>query len=153
MTNCAARLHGSVHAYQKYGCRCPEGIEAARAAWRRSASRRRCELRARAIGCTDYDEIAVVRAVAGDMSIKLTVPELAEAIARLDRRGMSARAVAWQLGVTPRTVVRHRSRRRASQEKSAAASPTTALTMPTPQRTVLSTANGTAQVRQEGVAA
>lgn len=54
------------------------------------------------------DLVAVDRALDGDRTVVLTVLELGMAIAVLRRRGWSAKATARLLGVSDRTVTRHR---------------------------------------------
>jgi len=56
----------------------------------------------------DVDEVAVERAMHG-MQLRLTPEERLEAVARLTRRGVSAREIAERLHTTSRTVVRLRS--------------------------------------------
>lgn len=62
----------------------------------------------------DIDEIAVERAIAGDVTIRLRSPEIALAVAVLTRRGFSQAAVARRIGVSSRTVARHCARRKAT---------------------------------------
>jgi DNA-binding CsgD family transcriptional regulator len=56
------------------------------------------------------DEMAVARAVDGDRSTRLNTPEMTEAVRRLIARGYSGSLVARRLGVSRRTVERHRAR-------------------------------------------
>jgi hypothetical protein len=58
------------------------------------------------------DEIAIHRVVSGDVRIPLTCTEIAAAISKLDDGTRSARTIALTVGVTERTVTRHRKRRR-----------------------------------------
>lgn len=58
------------------------------------------------------DEVVVLRAVAGVAVGGLNVRERREAIRILTRRGLSADETALRIGVSPRTVVRHRTRLR-----------------------------------------
>lgn len=55
----------------------------------------------------DVDEVAVLRAVRGD-AVPLNLRERRAAVAQLTRRGVSSRAIARQLAIAPRTVLRHR---------------------------------------------
>jgi hypothetical protein len=112
MNTCTASWHGTAHAYRKRRCRCPQAIAAFRKEGRHKAARRCRSQRRTSLHRTGYDEIAVVRAVAGDMSVRLTTPELNEAIDRLDRHGRTAEQVARLLGITSRTVTRRRAVRR-----------------------------------------
>jgi DNA-binding NarL/FixJ family response regulator len=52
--------------------------------------------------------VAVQRAVDGDRSVNLNTAERAAAIDQLNARGDSAAKIAETLGLTTRTVVRHR---------------------------------------------
>ena len=60
----------------------------------------------------DVDEVAVLRAMAGDR-VRLTPVERLEAVRRLTARGLSAREIGERLHITPRHVCRYRSRVRA----------------------------------------
>jgi len=59
-------------------------------------------------GDPDVDEVAVERACKGDRTVHLNRAEMAAAIDRLERRGLSANDIAEVLGTTSRTVVRSR---------------------------------------------
>lgn len=61
----------------------------------------------------DIDEIAVERACHGD-KVPLTKAEQRVAIRKLTRRGMSGAEISALLGVSERSVMRERSRRRAA---------------------------------------
>jgi ParB family chromosome partitioning protein len=60
----------------------------------------------------EVDDVAVLRACDGDRSVTLTLAERAAAVTELHRRGWSDSQVAGQLGITSRTVLRIRNRRR-----------------------------------------
>lgn len=102
---CTASTHGGYRAYRYHGCRCPEAVEYMRARWRR---KRPAGIRSGKPRNPDVDTVAVDRAIGGDRSVLLTVQELNLAVAELTRRGQSARAIAVRLGVSDRTVTRHR---------------------------------------------
>jgi hypothetical protein len=121
MTGCTARIHGTTHAYAKRGCRCPEAIAAIRAQARRKTAKRCHSLRRISLSRTGFDEIAVARAVRGDTSITLTMPELDEAIDQLEQYLLSAEQIAQRLGIVSRTVVRRRAARRQMAEENGAA--------------------------------
>lgn len=104
--SCTARSHGTRRAYTYSGCRCPEALDAVSA---RDRSRRPTGTRTgRRSRDPNPDLVAVERAVGGDRTVYLTVLELGLAIADLGRRGYSAKATARRLGVSDRTVTRHR---------------------------------------------
>ena len=63
-------------------------------------------------GGARFDEIAVERACRGDRPPLLWTREIAAAVDVLTRRGMTTLAIARQLGVTDRTVTRHRAKLR-----------------------------------------
>lgn len=115
---CPARRHGTADARKRHRCTCPDAVEALRR--RERSYRQRTYVRGRAINCgpgaPGFDEIAVDRAVAGDRTVRLNALERWAAIDRLDARGMSARQVAEQLGVTTRTVTRRRRCRRVDHD-------------------------------------
>jgi transcriptional regulator with XRE-family HTH domain len=56
----------------------------------------------------DVDEVAVARAVAGEQ-VALTREERAEAMARLERQGLTAKEIGSRLGLSTRQIQRHRS--------------------------------------------
>lgn len=98
---CKATRHGdTIHYYKDHGCRCP-GARAAKAAesrrWPRPPKDR------------SPDQAAIARACLGDRTIRLTAVERGEAIRRLTARGHSQAWIAEHLGISRRTVVRHRS--------------------------------------------
>ncbi len=104
---CTATRHGTtVHYYKKWGCRCP-AARAAKAAeaqrWPRPKPARQPE---------PVDPVAVARACLGDRTIHLTPTERGAAIARLTAKGRSQAWIADQLGISRRTVVRHRATHR-----------------------------------------
>lgn len=107
-TVCTAPHHGRRHAYGPNRCNCPSAVS------RRRHRRRYIPGRASNRRGPRYgvDPVAVDRAVDGDQSLRLTVAERHEAIARLTRQGWSAARIAVHLGCTPRTVCRHRHRAR-----------------------------------------
>jgi DNA-binding NarL/FixJ family response regulator len=63
---------------------------------------------------TEPDQVAVLRAVDGDLPERITPRERAAAVARLGTRGLSAEEIADRLRCTPRTVYRIRSKQRAA---------------------------------------
>src|SRR5687768_9780410 len=96
---CTAKSHGSTWAYRKRGCRCDEAIAAVQAESQRIAARRPRARRGKwSTTWKDYDEVKVIRALDGDLSLRLTTAELADAIAKLDRRRWSAAEIAERLG-------------------------------------------------------
>lgn len=98
---CTGTRHGTVNAYRRHSCRCPDTIDLTRAYWR-NRTRRRAQTR------TPYvDPIAVERACAGDR-VRLTRAERRTAVATLHGRGLTARTISTRLGITPRSVQRHR---------------------------------------------
>ena len=109
--HCQAKLHGSRRAYEDHHCRCPETIQYMHERWRR----KRCTGRRNQGGPVggrrpDVDRVAVQRALDGDrvmVATVLTVRELGVAIAQLARY-YDPRAIAMRLGVSDRTVKRHR---------------------------------------------
>lgn len=108
---CTAPRHGRRYAYGPDRCNCPAAVNRRRHSRREyiPSRRPRCGIRG------GYDQVAVDRAVAGDVSIRLTEPELVEAVRQLDAKGLSGAEIATVLGITTRTVQRHRARRRATQ--------------------------------------
>ena len=56
----------------------------------------------------DVDEVAVTRAVSGDLSVRLTGTETAIAVRRLAARGLSTAETSWLLGISNRHVSRVR---------------------------------------------
>lgn len=150
-TTCTARLHNSEWAYRRYGCRCAEAMEVESAKARQRASYRSPAQRPRC-GGWDYDWVKVERAVAGDLTLRLTYPELAEAIDRLDRRRWSAEEIAQKLGVTHRTVQRRRAARRQAEQENAAALASRRTLIPTPKERVTSPGHCSADHRQEAAA-
>lgn len=119
--DCTAPNHGSRYAFADHRCDCPS----ARRRRRRSCERRRSYVPGRQVNLagsrTWFDEIAVERAVGGDRSLILSVPERSAAIDQLDKLGKSATEIAIRLGCTQRTVQRRRAKRRAEQEAAQAA--------------------------------
>src|SRR6266498_3744143 len=113
---CSAGTHGDTWwYYTRYGCRCPTAVNAAKTLWREaSAARHRraadgapCPEAMSKRRLPDVDPVSVERACAGQPHL-LTVAERAQAVALLTRLGLSARQIAARLGVSERTVVRHR---------------------------------------------
>lgn len=98
---CAAARHGTAWMYRRWGCRCPEAVEARRA--HRNAGRPRH---------TDIDPVAVQRAIRGDLAGPLTIAERAAAVAQMTAAGCTSQLIADRLGCDQRTVVRHRARLR-----------------------------------------
>lgn len=105
---CTATRHGTTyHAYRQHRCRCPAAIADMRTEWRRQKDPNR---QRRWTNGADVDNIAVARATHGDRSIRLTAAERAAAVHRLTNQRRSQRWIADQLGISTRTVVRHRTR-------------------------------------------
>lgn len=153
MRNCAASLHGTTHAYWRRGCRCPEAVAAVRAEGRRKTAKRCRSLHRVSLCRTGYDEMAIVRAIRGDLSIVLTMPELDEAVDRLDALGWTAERIARHLGITSRTVVRRRAERRLlAEENGAAALPGYRANQPASRQANSLRSDATSQVRQETAA-
>ncbi len=100
---CTAPLHNTLHAYKKWRCRCPKARAAKAAADRRWPSRPPAR---------HIDPVAVARACLGDRSIHLTPTERGAAIRRLTAKGRSQAWIADQLGISTRTVARHRTTHR-----------------------------------------
>lgn len=93
---CLAKRHGTLYAYRKHRCRCPEA-RAAKAA----ESRRRQWIPRKP------DPIAVELACQGE-PVHLTPAERRQAVQHLTQQGRSQRWIAEQLRIARRTVVRHR---------------------------------------------
>lgn len=107
---CQARRHGTIYTYQRYGCRCPSAVEAMRRNWRRQPSRS-YQPTGRSSGWSKGDHfspIAVDLARVGVGGEELTTAERAAAIRLLTDHGRSQAWIAEQLGVSRRTVARHR---------------------------------------------
>lgn len=103
---CTATRHGTTyHAYRQHGCRCPAAVDHMRAEWRRQKNPNR---QPRWANGHDIDTVAVHRATGGDRRIHLTAAERGAAIHHLTRQRRSQRWIAEQLGISRRTVVRHR---------------------------------------------
>lgn len=95
---CEAKKHGTTYAYKVYRCRCPEIVQ-----YMRDLNTLRREMAPPRVP----DEMAIARALDG-YRVRLTWKERRIVVAEMTRRGMTARAIAEQLGVTARTVARHR---------------------------------------------
>jgi DNA-binding NarL/FixJ family response regulator len=93
---CAATQHGTWIAYRRHGCRCPEMVERARAAWRRQWHTR---------GPADPELVDL--AIRG-WPVAMSKADRYAAIERALAAGMSARAAADLLRVSPRTVQRRK---------------------------------------------
>jgi DNA-binding NarL/FixJ family response regulator len=107
---CPALLHGSIYAYVRYGCRCPDAVDTIRAAWRQNSRRHAPGKGRQGRRRKGFDPVAVERACGGDRQLPLSTAELTAAVAKLTRLGNSAEQIAVRLGVTSRTVQRHRGR-------------------------------------------
>ena len=110
--DCAAPEHGTVFAYLRRRCRCPEARVAMRPIWA-SYRRRRAKSPKHWHNHQDVDEAAVYRAVRGER-MPLGAAERRLAVAALDGQ-LSAAEIAARIGCSARTVVRHRSRLRQDQ--------------------------------------
>jgi FixJ family two-component response regulator len=97
---------------RKHFCGAEHALDAERARKRRYRENHPRDRRT----AVDVDRVAVERAVEGH-PITLTQAERKLAARILDRRGMSSRQVATQIGTSRRTVVRYRTARR--QERTA----------------------------------
>lgn len=111
---CQAAWHGTVSAYRRARCRCPEvvaTIQQYRAVENaRNRARRRGQYVPRPQSRDPHvDEIAVERAMAGD-EVALTIRERAVAVQRLSQLGLSSRQIADRLRLSDRTVQRYRAR-------------------------------------------
>jgi len=104
MTACPATLHGTIWAYRKHGCRCPDAVTAMRNMWADRRNRNRVPPRS-----LQVDDIAVERACFGD-PVSLTYAERAEAVRKLTRQGQSAQAISARIRLSRRTVQRYRQR-------------------------------------------
>ncbi len=121
MTNpdtCTATKHGTERAHRYHHCRCPEVVAMMHARWaerhrrkmdRRQPAVRRGPMRGWLKGSRSYDHVAVLRAVLGDKTIRLSGPEKLDVARRLGDRGWTARRIAEHVGVSRRTVERWRS--------------------------------------------
>jgi hypothetical protein len=116
----AARHTPTTHSY-RCGCRCPETVATAKPIFKRwrDAARARGYARTRVRKPTDVDEVAVLRAIRGDV-VPLTVAERGLAIDQLTHAGMSAAEIARRVGVCQRQVVRYRTGRVAAARVEAA---------------------------------
>ena len=104
---CTATRHaGTAYAY-RHGCRCP----AAKAA--KAAEHRRWPRTTKTV-----DVVAVNRACLGDRHVRLSPAERAVAVHHLTAKGRSRRWIADQLGISPRTVARHRANPRTATSAS-----------------------------------
>jgi hypothetical protein len=110
-TQCNATRHGTLTAYTVDGCRCPDAVETKRAYAREwAANRRACGTTA----ARGVDELAVDLAVAGH-PMALRPVERTAAVAQLDRYDLKDWQRAERLGVSRRTILRHRAARRNQQ--------------------------------------
>jgi DNA-binding NarL/FixJ family response regulator len=114
---CSARRHGATrYAYKTYGCRCPGACQANsefnRAAHRRRRARlRRVRGRGKGCGMPQHRDVDYT-AVHDDRITRLGVNERYLRTVEWTRRGHSALVIAEHLGLTERTVTRHRARAR-----------------------------------------
>lgn len=113
--HCGAARHDDLTAVTHYGCVCPKAVEARREyergrkrAWttKPRGSRRHAP--------PAFDDLAVELAAAGH-HLALTPVERAAAVARLDRYDLKDWQRAERLGVSRRTILRHRAALRAQQ--------------------------------------
>lgn len=114
---CTAAKHTPSHRSYRLGCRCPATIDRLhqlRRGWDATYLAKYGRPRGTSTASASnrfVDDIAVDLAVHGHKP-RLYIPERAQAIARLTRAGMSAAQIAERVGVTARTVVRHRQKGR-----------------------------------------
>lgn len=107
---CTARIHDTLWAYSKYGCRCP----AAREANRLDRERRRVRsqhIHRKGPASGYVDQVAVQRCL-NEQFGRGERHELHTAIGRLEAEQLTTRVIASRLGITERTVTRYRARRR-----------------------------------------
>ncbi|MFI6763321.1 helix-turn-helix domain-containing protein [Micromonospora sp. NPDC050417] len=101
-TACTAQKHGTRNAYERYRCRCPEARQVMRPVWRRRPSR-----------AIQADPVAVDLLRTGRRPAIVHRSEQAAAIRALHDQGLPASQIAGRIGVTVRTVERHRATYRA----------------------------------------
>jgi WhiB family redox-sensing transcriptional regulator len=98
---CTAKRHGDASAYKR-GCRCGDARDDMRLRyWRKAHRPRRPQI--------GFDPQAVERALSGDRKVVLTVAEMREAVRQLLSYRLTSQQIADRLGVSQRTVSRHRS--------------------------------------------
>lgn len=107
MPTCTATRHGTERAYRDHKCRCPGTLDLMCARWAERNRHRRTQRR------HNYDHVAVLRAILGDRTLRLTVRERGEAVRQLTQRAWTARRIAEHLGCSVRTVENWRARHRA----------------------------------------
>ena len=107
--HCRARKHGTLSAYNRHRCRCPDARAAANAHSRRMRAKwQHTSLRPPTVyEQHDVDDVAVTRACGGEV-VPLTVQERTMAVRELAQAGLSTAQIAQRLHVTRRTVGRHR---------------------------------------------
>lgn len=98
---------GTHAAYNRHKSRGEEPCEACKRGEREYQSRRDYTARRVKPPASDVDEVAVERACAGER-VRLSSEERHLAILRLTEQGLSAREIARRIGVTGRSVTRHR---------------------------------------------
>jgi transcriptional regulator with XRE-family HTH domain len=110
---CTAERHDTWSAYRYDRCRCPGIVERVHATWRRRSAGRRTG-RGQWSRAQHVDEVAVRRAMTGERMV-LTIPERREAVRQLTKQGMSTLQIAHRLGISDRSVARHRAATREEQ--------------------------------------
>lgn len=116
-TVCDASRHGATrYAYKTYRCRCPEACRANSEFNRSAHRRRRARLqrirgRGKGHGMPQHRDVDHT-AVCDDRITRLGVNERYLRTVEWTRRGRSALVIAEHLGLTERTITRHRARAR-----------------------------------------
>jgi DNA-binding NarL/FixJ family response regulator len=103
---CPAKTHGTVRAYSRHGCRCPDARAANTAACHRYQANVRLIDGVIVNHRCPVDPIAIELACSGQPR-PLGVNDRQAAIRTLRQRGHSARNIARTLGISMRTVQRH----------------------------------------------
>jgi DNA-binding NarL/FixJ family response regulator len=101
--HCDATIHATVRAYQRHGCRCDAITAHMRLLWARHDARRHHP--------DDYiavDDTAVTLVADDGHKVPLTTAERKAVVATLTKRGWQPHQIADRLGVSRRTVHRHK---------------------------------------------
>jgi DNA-binding NarL/FixJ family response regulator len=107
---CTATRHGSEYAYTRHGCRCPDVVDQMRAYWRGRPSRpyKPTGTKGSRDHRPDVDTLAVALVADDGHQLNLTAGERRAVVAALTDRGWPPRRIADRLGVSRRTVHRHK---------------------------------------------